>query len=166
MGRLFPSEKEQNLYSDMMLEAGRMMGVPIKVKMAVDPNLNMYHDPDYEYSLPEELDILVDENPQVKVLRHLHWYNENDEVLPILAYFSKRNYRELNMEILMGAELEFPYQLSGVTKTKKYKVMDARAFGPGPMYWICKLAPVRIEFEQEKGEELDGNYNHLNITRE
>lgn len=166
MGRLLHSEKEQNLYSDMMLEAGRMMGVPIKVKLVIDPNLNMYHDPEYDYSALRDLDILVDENPQVKVLRNLNWYNENDEVLPILAYFSKRDYRDLNLEILMGAELEFPYRLSGAVKTKTYKVMDARAFGPGPLYWVCKLTPVKGNFEQEKNQETgDNNFKHLNVTR-
>ncbi len=164
MGLLFPTESETNLYSDMMLEAAYLSGTRIKIKFVEKATLDMYQDPNYEYEMPKELELILEEHPKERFLRDMKWYNEDDETMPLVAYFAKRDYDDFNVKMLLGVLIELPYVIDEKTMSKTYKVMDARAFGPGPFFWICKLVPVRGQFEIDKDEDTqDPNYSYLDI---
>ncbi len=163
MGWLSPNIQETNLYSNMLLEAARMLGTNIKIKFIESVDLDIYTDPKYVYKPPKELDMLLEEHPRQKFLRDLHWYNEDEEIQPLLAYLSKRDYDNFNIEALIGIIIELPYVIDDKVRNKTYKVMEAKAFGPGPFFWILKLVPLREEYKPIPPVDHDSNYNYLNV---
>ncbi len=163
MGWLSPNLRETNMYSNMLLEAARMMGTNIKIQFVSSVALDVYHDPTYQYHPPKELDMILEEFPKQKFLRDLHWYNEDEEIQPLLAYLSKRDYDNFNIEALIGIIIELPYVINDRVKNKTYKVMEAKAFGPGPLFWLLKLVPVRENYIPQKPTDHDSGYNYLNV---
>jgi len=164
MGFLDPNSDEIKLISGFLLEAGFMLGTKVKMYLVNKANLDVYHDPSYDYEEEIEIDIVLDQRPQTKVLRHLHWYNENEEILPILAYISRYDWDDDFVSALKGLKLELPYQIGLNEGTRVYEVSDAKAFAPDGVYWVCRLTPVREEFVQEhKESKQDPNYQFLRI---
>lgn len=167
MGLLDPNmSNEMVMLTSQMLEAAKFWGTKVTIRLVENVNLDIYHDPDYDLKPPEELDIILDQRPNIKVLRSWNWYNEDDEILPILAYISRDNINSDQIEVLRGVRIELPYQIGLNEGTKLYKVGDARAFPPAGLYWVCRLVPVREKFENEVDTETqDPNFTYLSISK-
>ena len=165
MGWLSPNVQETNIYSNMMLEAARMLGTNIKISFVESSNLDMYSDPNYVYKPPKEMDLILEDHPRYKVLRDLNWYNEDEEIQPLLAYLSKRDYDNFNVEVLIGTIIELPYIIDDRVRNKTYKVMEAKSFGPGTFFWVLKLVPMRDDYMPDKPFDHDDGYNYLNVRK-
>lgn len=167
MGQLDPSMSvEMEMLSKQMLEAAKFWGTRVTISLVEDFELDIYQDPDYSFKPPESLDIILDQRPNVKVLRSLNWFNEDDEILPILAYISRDDVNSDQIEVLRGVRVELPYQIGLSEGTKLYKIGDARAMPPGGLFWVCKLVPVREEFVNDiDTEEQNPNYTYLNVPK-
>lgn len=170
MGFYDPNPKEQSFISDMHLEAARLFGTEVTIELIHTTDLNDQHDPSHTFEPPETLDIILDERPDQKLLRSLNWYNEDEEIQPIIAYISKEDNDNVNLEIINGIELELPYDINGSTGTRKYEIGKVQANQPGPLYWICQLVPVREEddyaSEVESNTDQDSKFTYLKVDEE
>lgn len=169
MGYLDPDSSELSMISQMHLEAARQQGVEVSIEFIKSTELNNQHDPTHTFELPESLDILLDERPKKEVLRSLDWYNEDEEFKPLLAYISKEDIESENIDILLGTEIELPYQINSSQGAKRYEISDAKAIPPGPLYWVCKLVPVKGDYDNNVDENInqdEDNYEFLKVDED
>jgi hypothetical protein len=78
------------------------------------------------------------------MLKDLGWYNEDDEIRPLLIYLPI--YKNQEKDILNVREnciLEIIY--FGVNKTGKFRITAKRLDSLYGNYWVCKCVPERIE---------------------
>lgn len=167
MGRLDPTYNELNLIADFMTEAAYLLGTHVKVKIVKSESRDLYRDPLYEYNDPIEIDLIIDEHPKIKTLVGLNWYNEDDPVLPILAYISTRDRDRVGLTPLKGTIIEMPYALRAgdIQDVRLLEVSDAQGMGPGSVFWVCKLVPHREDFINELDPNQDENYPDLKIPK-
>lgn len=168
MGNLDPNSLELSTLSSMQLEAAKQYGTEVTIKFVDTVTLDNQHDPSYSFNSPESLDIILNERPHREVLRSLNWYNEDDEFRPLIAYISREDKDGLNIEMLMGTQIELPYQISNSVGTKLYEVSDVKSMAPSTLTWICKLVPLRDEFDNEtntNSEQDTDNFDYLEVDK-
>ena len=89
------------------------------------------------------LPVIFDDAPKVKVLKNLGWYTEDDE-RPELVYLPM--YKDwMTKELLDVKENSIIrlYYFGGIT-TADFRVTDKKLDSVYGVYWICKLAPERM----------------------
>lgn len=89
------------------------------------------------------LPVIFDDAPKVKVLKNLGWYAEDDE-RPELVYLPM--YKDwMTKELLDVKENSIIrlYYFGGIT-TADFRVTDKKLDSVYGVYWICKLAPERM----------------------
>ncbi|AMM44838.1 hypothetical protein SP15_039 [Bacillus phage SP-15] len=154
MGLFTPDNQEFDLLAGFFNEAAHLLGNPVKVKLSQLTGRDFYSDPEYEHSLPKEIDIIFEDNPRVKTLKDLHWYNEDAEVLPVIAYISSKDVNNFNLNPLEGTVVELPYKIGGKHQTSIFEIQEPKGFGPNQVYWVCKLVPYRAETSDKIVEEV------------
>ncbi len=165
MGQFDPSPREIRLTSNYFLEAAKLHGTQIRVKLATFESRDLYKDPTYTYEDFRELNVVLDERPNRNVLESYGWYNEHDEQVPIIMYVAKFDEQGRLVKPIVGTIVRLPYELAEDEKLERqYKVANAVLTNPGSWIWVCKLAPFREYYDNETTEEVDPNYEFLNIT--
>lgn len=153
MGILSPTNTELQFHSMMFAEALHLQGdqcmlYQLEGKSDYVVEKDYANDPKPKYIDPVIIDVLLDTNPQAK-LRKMNWLAESDD-LPILAYVSNHAYRKPNdyeeIVVTQYCIIELPYSLRDLG-TQKFIVTDVRSEGLHPLYWTCKLAPVRDQVD-------------------
>jgi len=168
MGVFDPSPKELSLISDFHLEAGKLLGTEVKIKFIDDRELDLYNDPNYDFESDMSLYIILDQRPRIRILEKLGWYDEDQDDLPMLAYFAKENLEGVDIKPVRGVQLLFEYSLEGEDQ-RLFEITKSHAQMPGPLYWVCALVPVRDKFSMESDIDedfehvQDGNYEMLKI---
>lgn len=172
MGLFTPENQEFDLLASWFNEAAGLLGQQVKVTLSKLVSRDIYIDPQYDFSLPKDIDIIFEDNPKVKTLRELQWYNEDAELLPVLAYISSKDVNNFNLNPLKGTIVEIPYKLGGLYNTSTFEVSEAKGFGPNQVYWVCKLVPYRentsgsIIEDNKKNPDQDDNYDLIQIDDE
>jgi len=168
MGNLDPSDRELSLLSKMQYEAAKQKGNKVTVSFVDNVTLNNQHDADIDFSVPEEIDIILDERPRKEVLRTYGWYSEDEDYVPLLAYISKEDWDGNYINLLRGMKVELPYEINSVEGTKIYKISQVRAVPPKSLFWVCRLTPYRDDFDNEVDENTnqDSNYEQLTVDEE
>ena len=112
------------------------------------------------YSEPKEIDIIFEENPNMKTLSRYGWVTETTDGLPFLGYFAYDTYKlSKGCRILIPSP--FPEQ-----EGRLFVVTEIRSALEYPEAWACKLAPV---FHTKPNPEIvekhisEKNDNYLNV---
>lgn len=167
MGSLDPSQRETKLHAKQFLEAAKLQGTHVKVKLVLDVTRDLYKDPDYEYKDRREMDVILDVRPNRNVLESYGWYNEHDEQIPVIMYMTKYDEQENIVKPTVGTIVSLPYELAEDEKFERhYQVANAVLENPNSWLWVCKLAPYRKPAHNTEPEyELDPNYDFLNVRK-
>jgi len=166
MGQFDPSTREINLITGQFLEAAKLQGTSVRVKLVDSAERDLYKDPDYKFKIVKDLDIILDEQPTRNILETYGWYNEHDEQMPLIAYISKHDDQGKLVRPTVGSMVIIPYTLAEDTiLERRYIVSDAKLTNPGSWMWICKLTPYRKDFENERDpeEDYDDNFDFINF---
>ena len=153
--------EDSEIVRRMVLEAAETMGCTALFYELKDNTYtkDFYNDPNTIYKAPITLEVLFDENPKVKVLKNLGWYNEDEEIRPLLIYLPI--YRNVDKDLLNVMEnclIELVY--FGVNKKASFRIQAKRLDSLFGNYWICKCCPERnIQFNPD----LSDGYDYLNI---
>lgn len=169
MGNLDPSDKEVSLLSNMFLESAKQKGTEVVLSPIDKDNTDrtFQNDPEYAYLEDEDVNIILDERPDIKTLKSLNWYNEEDDLLPLLAYLSVKDIDEEYREVLKGAKVKVPFKLVGSDMVQKYIIEEVKF---SKYYvWVCKLVPDREEppFEDDVSENVgqDSDFRFLKVDK-
>jgi len=150
VGKLDPTDKEISLLSKMFLEAARHKGTEVTIQLVDKENSDrtFQNDPNYAYFQEHDIDLILDERPDVKVLKSLNWYNEEDELLPILGYISLKDINDEHVEVLKGTKVKLPFKLVGNEMERDYQIEEVKF--SSYYVWVCKLVPDREEPDYEE----------------
>jgi hypothetical protein len=148
VGKLSPSTKELSFLRDEFSEAAMFTGqeVTVTLYMNYDPNTGVVSDP-VTYSTG----VFFDEYPNVRTLKSLSWYSEDDEILPSIIYIPKR-IEGTDVEIREESKLDI--QIGNYHK--QYRFANVRAPYLNEIYFTCKLTPW---FDKTPRNTEDGTFN-------
>jgi len=154
--------QDSDIVRRMFWESSKAVGSTAIYHELAEVRKDIYNDPTTKYCAPIVLEVLFDENPKVKMLRDFGWFNEDEEIRPLIVYLPI--YRDDQRNLLNVQEhalLELVYM--GVNKTAWFRITAKRLDSLYGNYWICKCAPERkIVFIHNP---KDG-YDYLSLDRD
>jgi len=169
MGQFDPSTRETKLFVNQFLEAAKLQGTAITIMVVTKVDRDLYKDPDYTYEHAQKLDVILNERPNRYVLDSYGWYNEDDEVVPMIMYVAKFDQQGKVMKPLTGSVVILPYELAEDEKLDRaYMVSQTTLTNPSSWMWVCKLTPYRHPTEKEEPHpeyEVDPNFEFLDIKK-
>ncbi len=160
-------QPDSDIVRKIFLEASEAVGCTAIYREVKLTTKDLYNDPTNHYEDPIVLEVLFDENPKVKVMKSYGWYNEDEEIRPLLIYLPiyKNIHREL-LNVMEESIIEIVY--AGVEKRALFKISAKRLDSLFGNYWICKCVPERrvcFHYNPEDGFEFLGVNKNI-ITSE
>lgn len=153
---------DSDIIRRMFLEASEAMGcTALYHELKVKTSRDLYNDPTSLYEEPLVLEVLFDENPKVKMMKSLGWYNEDEEIRPLLIYLPiyKNQQRDL-INVMEECLVEIVY--FGINKTAIFKISSKRLDSLYGNYWVCKCVPERkVQFTYDPSD----GYDFLDINK-
>jgi len=152
MGVLTPSKKERLLLQRQFEEKCRLIGVEGFYWEVKDHNISLTGKWDnMSYFDPIAINFIFEDMPNPKTLRNLHWWDDNDDTTPPIAYLpwhvNAHNRPESNYELkpTVGSKIELPDPLGG--ESRFYEIVEVNANTLYLIYSIVKLTPLRQTVE-------------------
>lgn len=169
MGLLTPSNKERLLLQRQFEEKCRMIGVEGFYYEVKDLNLSLTSKWDnIHFFEPIKINFLFEDMPNPKTLRNLHWWDDNDDSTPPIAYLPwhvNKDAEHSNYELkpTVGSKIELPDPLGG--DSRFYEIVEVNANTIYLIYSIVKLTPLRYSTAAETINvvpvvDTDGSYEH------
>ena len=159
MGVLDPKRKERDLLRNFFLGSARMRGTEVTITIPKKKFRDIYNDPIIdEYDDPIEIDIILDQRPDRKMLENLNWFKEGSNTLPLVAYIgSKFPRKDAYLQVIREAIITIPNQMIEDFREDKFVISDIHKT---PYYvWMCNLTPYREEHKEDRNEEVhDDDY--------
>ena len=168
MGLLTPSKNERLLLQKQFAEKCRMIGVDGFYYEVKDLNLSVTSKWDnIHYFDPIPISFLFEDMPNPKTLRNLHWWDDNDDTTPPIAYLpwhingtaENRSDSTYELKPTIGSKLELPDPLGG--ESRFYEIVEVNANTIYMIYSIVKLTPLRqslkIETERFDTQQMEVN---------
>ena len=135
MGLLINSDAE--ILRRFFSEAAKLKGIQVKYQYPIDMTFSKYAEEDPRgYSEFKEIDIIFEENPNMKTLKRYGWTTETTDDLPFLGYFAYNTYK-----LAKGCRIEIPSPFPE-QEGRLFVVTEIRSALEYPEAWACKLAPV------------------------
>jgi len=158
MGLLTPSNKERLLLQRQFEEKCRMIGVEGYYYEVKDLNLSVTSKWDnIHFFDPIKINFLFEDMPNPKTLRNLHWWDDNDDTTPPIAYLpwhlnKDENYSNYELKPTVGSKIEMPDPLGG--ESRFYEIVEVNANTIYLIYSIVKLTPLRASLGIETTQVL------------
>lgn len=151
---------DATLFRNYFKEMARLIGITVKYQYPIDMKFSDYGEENPKgFSEPRDVDIIFDENPQIKTLRKYGWITEGDEAQPYIVHFP---YDTKNLE--KGCRITIQSNLRD--KGRLFVVTDIKTSLEFPEAWICKVAPVFHNKKVEKDVKIStykSNNSFINV---
>lgn len=143
-GKLYPSEKEVELYRSFFVEGANQLG-RIGYLHQVDTTKNINTDSYYTYLQPVEVSYYLVEKPKLKHLQKLGWDDDDKEHMPILCYLTFKDTKGRDISPSEGAILEISARVTPHNKSYESKMFDIVGVQVDfeMNMFICNLVPHR-----------------------
>lgn len=158
-----------DLQRRMFWEAAYSTGIIVEFYNCCRDDADWYNDPNCRWDDAIKLPVIFDDHPKVRVLKDFGWYSE-DEERPELVYlpmYKDWETKEL-LDVRENSLMRIHYY--GMTVASEFRVMNKKMDSLYGVYWICKLAPERLNdfyLIQENGrhflkrKQRDDTCNHM-----
>lgn len=145
-GRLYPSEREIELYRERFVEGANQTGrTGLLYQVDWDNTENIGTDSYYQHLAPVEVSYYLIENPKLKQLQKLGWNVEDSSTKPMLCYLTFKDSRGDDIDPTEGAILEVSYRSTNHKmdyKPEKFDILASKVDFELNMF-ICNLVPHR-----------------------
>ena len=147
MGLLTPSKNERLLLQRQFEEKCRMIGVEGFYYEVKDLNLSVTSKWDnIHFYDPIKINFLFEDMPNPRTLRNLHWWDDNDDTTPPIAYLPWHVNKDqagsmYELKPTVGSKIEMPDPLGG--DSRFYEIVEVNANTIYLIYSIVKLTPLR-----------------------
>lgn len=145
-GRLYPSEREIELYRERFVEGANQTGrTGLLYQVDWDNTENVGTDSYYQHLAPVEVSYYLIENPKLKQLQKLGWNVEDSSTKPMLCYLTFKDSRGNDIDPTEGAILEVSYRSTNHRmdyKPEKFDILASKVDFELNMF-ICNLVPHR-----------------------
>lgn len=137
--------KDVDLVRRMAFEGFFSVGITVEYYRCWYDKKDFYQDPDCKWDDKILMHAVFDDNPRVKVLKDLGWYNEDDEIKSPIIYLPlyKDWYTKEVFDIKDNSLIKVNY--FGQASPSEFRITEKKMDSVYGVYWICKLAPERLE---------------------
>lgn len=135
MGLLINSDAE--LLRHFFKEAAKLRGIQVLYQYPIDMTFSKYAEEDPRgYSEFEEIDVIFEENPNIRTLKRYNWITEDRQEVPYMCHFCYDT-----KKLSKGCRIQIPSPTED-GGGRLFVVTDIRTSLEYPEAWTCKLAPV------------------------
>ncbi|AWD93020.1 hypothetical protein HSE3_gp068 [Bacillus phage vB_BceM-HSE3] len=174
---------EVDLFLAQFYESAKLLGnASLLEQLNPASSSDLYNDPNYIYEPALEVDIILDENPEIRYLKSLGWYVEGAEMTFILAKIPARTEQGVDLDIREGVRVTIGHKFhpDGWRGGRSFLISNVKGSGTQSLFYICKLVPTKLidrntqkhddpktpEVETEENSRLDTlNNDFLNIPK-
>jgi len=141
----------------MFWEAAISTGITVDFYNCCSDISDFYQDPNLKWEKPVLLPVIFDDHPKVKILKDYGWFTEDEEDRPQLVYLPM--YKDWTTKELLKLNDNSLIRVHyfGQNFASEFRITDKRMDSLYGVYWVCKLAPERINvfnFIDEHGEHF------------
>lgn len=161
----FLVNKDATILRNFFKEAAKLRGIHVLYQYPIDMELSNYAEENpLGFSDAEEMDIIFDENPNIRTLKKYGWVTESGGDQPHMAnlpYDAKM--------LCKGCRITIPSPLlpSGTPVSDRiFVVTDIHTSLEFPEAWACKVAPVFGDKPKQQNVETkikQSNDNYLKV---
>lgn len=161
----FLVNKDATILRNFFKEAAKLRGIHVLYQYPIDMELSNYAEENpLGFSDAEEMDIIFDENPNIRTLKKYGWVTESGGDQPYMAnlpYDAKM--------LCKGCRITIPSPLlpSGTPVSDRiFVVTDIHTSLEFPEAWACKVAPVFGDKPKQQNVETkikQSNDNYLKV---
>ena len=137
--------KDIDLLRRMSFEAMFSTGITVEFYKCCYDESDFYTDPDCKWENKTLISAIFEDNPRVKVLKDLGWYSEDEEIRAPIIYlpmYKDWTTKEI-FEVTDNSLVKVHY--FGMKGPTEFRIMEKKMDSVYGVYWICKLAPERLE---------------------
>lgn len=174
MPKIFPDSVELDLLCDLFIDAAMMYGFSSKLVLFDTYSDNGFGDITPGNTVEYDVDIFFDEFPDVRTLKSLNWFIEDDEILPSLVYVCRKvidNNQDSLIDIRDSSYIKFEDESGSV---KELSVSAVKSRMRGKVFYICKVVPkfdkiIKIQKDPNisnvEKSKLDSNFNYFKVNK-
>ena len=134
-----------SLVRRMTWEAMSQVGITITFYRCSYDVSDFYQDPACSWDSGIPLNAIFEDNPKVKLLKDLGWYNEDEEIRAPIIYlpmYSNWVTKEI-LDVKANSLVEIHY--FGQATPAKFRITERKMDSVYGCYYVCKLAPERMD---------------------
>lgn len=165
-GKLYPSEREIELYRKRFVEGAQMLGRSGYIHQVDQENSKLYGtDEEYTYLPAVPISYYLIDRPKMKHLRLVGWNPEDKNNKPILCYLTFKDANGKDINPTEGAIIEVSARLAphrGEYTTNKFDVVGVNIDFEMNMF-ICNLVPHRKR--QKPVHEVNTSQDPINENK-
>lgn len=137
--------RDIDLIRRMAYEAMYSTGITIEYYRCVEDRPDFYQDPECKWDSPIKLSAIFEDNPKIKILKDLGWYIEDEEIRPMIIYLPM--YRDWTSKEVLNIKENSLIKVHyfGQSSPSEFRITDKKMDSVYGCYWVCKLAPERLE---------------------
>lgn len=110
---------------------------------------DFYQDPNCMWAEGILLDCIFEDTPKIKLLKEYGWFTEDEEIRPQIIYlpiYSDWTTKEI-LDVTVNSLVKVNY--FGQVTPSEFRITDKKMDSVYGCYYICKLAPERMECFEE-----------------
>lgn len=137
--------KDIDLVRRMAFESFMSMGITVEYYRCWYDKKDFYQDPDCKWDDRILMHAVFEDNPRIKVLKDLGWYNEDEEIRsPIIYLPLYKDWRSKEVfDIKDNSLIKVHY--FGQESPSEFRITEKKMDSVYGVNWICRLAPERLE---------------------
>lgn len=158
MGLLTTSDVQ--LFQDWFVEMCKLRGISVKYRYVIDEleTVTPHSEIKPQFSDLIDLDIIFQENPQVKTLKRLGWVSEDSSDKPYIAMLPiDTPYLQTKCRILIPP-------IGQAIPGRWFEITSIHSLLEYPACYTCQLAPI-FETKPERTDYEETNYNYIDHLR-
>lgn len=155
---LLTNSKDLELFQNWFKENCKLRGIAVKYRYPVIEDITIHGEIEPKFSDELDLNIVFDQNPNVKTLKRIGWIAENPEDKPYIAMLPiDTPYLQMHARILIPP-------VGQAIPGRWFEVTSISSILEYPDCYTCTLAPV-FENNKKKTNYDVSNYNYIDAPR-
>ena len=146
-----------DLVRRMSFEAMLSTGITVDFYRCNSSKSDLYQDPDCTWDPAIQVSCIFEDNPKVKILKNLGWYNEDEEIRPPIIYLPMYIDWESKKLFDVTSNSLVRVHYFGQNTPSEFRITERKMDSVYGVYWVCKLSPERLN----KFEEVRINGTHF-----
>lgn len=136
------NRQDSTIFRGYFKEMCKLIGISVGYQYVVEQKMTIHSEDNSKLSLPQRLDILFDENPNVNTLNRLGWISETGDQKPIVANLP---YNTPNLTVNARIIIE---SIDGVGRPRVFRITNIVSDLEFPDAYTCSLVPVFDQIPQ------------------
>ncbi len=137
--------RDVSLVRRMAYEAMYSTGITVEYYKCCENRPDFYQDPDCKWDSAITMGAIFEDNPKIKILKDLGWFTEDEEIRPMIIYLPM--YKDWTAKDVFDIKSNSLIKVNyfGQSSPSEFRITDKRMDSVYGCYWICKLAPERLD---------------------